>query len=215
MKELSDWRIICAPGGWVRASSGDGDTTVYMRLRQTSTGQRFNVHTVVMDSAAPISTHVWRTVPFQEVEEFANDPRGVLTGRAGDWNPPRAALLSPAGQEPLSIGELERHFGTTEELREHDAPDNPSPHPHGFFLSDVSSDPGEEPAPLTNPAGRITDDFLGDLARMYRWLVGTGRNAPATVIAEQTGAPVATVRRWVSMARKKGLLPPGRPGRAG
>lgn len=84
-----------------------------------------------------------------------------------------------------------------------------------FLVGTETTDPGEEPAPLVKPEGRITDEFLKDLARTYGWLVASKNTAPATVIAEQAGAPVATVRRWISNARQRGFLPPGRPGRAG
>lgn len=218
MKETTAWRLICAPGGWVRATRTPDATTVYMRLRGAGGGQqqRLNVHTVVMDSDSPISTHVWRYVPFQAVEEVANGLQGFLA--ATGKNPFRDVLLAPAKVEPVDVEQLERHFGTEEELAAADGPD-PVVVGNMVLVSDsgaVSTQPGDEPAPLTKPSGgRITDEFLAELAQMYRWLVATGRTAPSTMIAEQTDTPVATVRRWVSSARKKGMLPPGRPGRAG
>lgn len=190
------------------------DTTVYMQLRHSGGGaqQRLNVHTVVMDSDSPISTHVWREVPFKSVEDVANDP-SVLPGSERNWY--RDKLLEPADVVPISVADLERHFGTPEELRSADDL-NAFPMPSAMFLVGTeAADPGEEPPPLAKPEGRITDEFLADLARTYRWLVASKNSAPATVIAEQTGAPVATVRRWISNARQRGYLPPGRPGRAG
>lgn len=216
MEELTDWRLVCAPGGWVRATT-DG-VTVYMRLKDTGAGPvpRLNVHTVVMDSETPISTAVWRQVPFEDIERIANDPRGVLNREVGGWNPPRQALLTPADSQPVSIETLERHFGAADELAEHDAKENPVPHPNGLFLRGWKpADPGEEPEPLTRPVGRITDEFLADLARSYQWLVAKGYTTPSTMLSEQMQTSVGNVRRWVSMARRKGLLPPGRPGRAG
>jgi hypothetical protein len=214
MSESLEWRVICAPGGWVRVSAAGGDAIVYMQLSRADARQRLNVHVAMMRSASPISTHAWRNVPFEEIEEFANSTYGILTDEG--INPPRAVLLSPGSGDPLQLDDLDAYFGTAEELRKHDAAENRSPHVNGFWLSDLSSrDPGEEPPSLKHPGRRITDEFLTDLAATYRWLVATDHNAPSTKIAEQTGAPVATARRWVAMARKKGLLPPGRPGRAG
>lgn len=214
MTDATAWRVLCAPGGWVRATRPADDTTVYMHLRHSGAGtqQRLNVHTVVMDSDSPISTHVWREVPFKGVEDVANDP-SVLPGTGRNWY--RDTLLEPAAVEPVTVVHLERHFGTPDELRAADDPDA-LPMPHAMFLIGTeSADPGAEPPPLVKPEGRITDEFLSDLAATYRWLVASKNSAPATVIAEQTGAPVATVRRWVSNARQRGFLPPGRPGRAG
>lgn len=213
MGDSLEWRIICAPGGWIRASTAGSGATIYMQLTRAGERQRLNVHVAVMRSASPISTHAWRNVPFGEIEEFANSTGGILTD--GGVNPPRDVLLAPAQGDPLRLGELDDYFGTSEELRDHDDPENRVPHPNGFWLGDLTRDPGVEPAPLAHPGRRITDEFLADLAASYRWLVATDHSAPSTKIAEQTGAPVATVRRWVSMARKKGILPPGRPGRAG
>ena len=214
MKELTDWRVISAPGGWVRAKAPADDTTVYMHLKGTGEGpqQRLNVHTVLMESSSPISAHVWRYVPFQAVEEVANNLHGILS--AAGWNPIRETLLSPAEEVPVDISQLERHFGTAEDLAAMDGP-NPVIANNMMILSGIGEAPGEEPPPLSKPSGKITDEFLSDLARTYRWLVASKHTAPATVIAEQTGAPVATVRRWISNARQRGFLPPGRPGRAG
>lgn len=214
MTDETAWRVLCAPGGWVRATRPTDDTTVYMHLRHSGTGtqQRLNVHTVVMESESPISTHVWRDVPFKNVEYVANQA-GILPGTDMNWY--RDTLLTPATVEPVNVVQLERHFGTAEELRAADDPEA-SPMPSAMFLVGTeTTDPGEEPAPLVKPEGRITDEFLKDLARTYGWLVASKNTAPATVIAEQAGAPVATVRRWISNARQRGFLPPGRPGRAG
>lgn len=214
MEDPSNWRLICAPGGWARVTRPADATTVYMRLRGAGEGsmRRLNVHTVVMDSDSPISTHIWRDVPFKSVEEVANNLHGIL-GATG-WNPLREELLKPAAGEPVGIEQLERHFGTEEELASMDGP-NPVISNNMAILVGGTGTPGEAPPPLSKPDGRITDEFLTSLARTYQWLVASKETAPATVIAEQTGAPVATVRRWIVNARQRGMLPPGRPGRAG
>ncbi|MFJ9217885.1 hypothetical protein ACIRJL_17235 [Streptomyces sp. NPDC102383] len=210
MKDSSEWRLLCAPGGWVRVFRPADQVVVYMRLRETSntpTG-RLNVHTVVMDHEDPISTHVWRYVPFQAVEDTINS---TLTDPL--WEGVLDDFREQLDSEPIQVGKLESLFGTPEEIASLDSPD-PVITRTMFVLGD-SQDPGEEPPPLTRPAGRITDDFLSDLARSYRWLVASGESAPASVISKQTGAPVATVRRWLVNARQRGMLPPGRRGRAG
>lgn len=67
-------------------------------------------------------------------------------------------------------------------------------------------------AALRRPDDRITDEFLIHLTAVYLELAAQKR-APAPVIAEQTGAPVRTVHRWIYEARKRGHLPPGHRGR--
>ncbi|MCB5166050.1 hypothetical protein LG634_14540 [Streptomyces bambusae] len=219
MKELTDWRAVCAPGGWVRVKALTDSTTVYMRLRGSGAGpqQRLNVHTVVMDSPSPISTHVWRYVPFQAVEEAVNGEGvlGQMWDAMGESNPYLEVLLRAPHEEPVSVEQLERHFGSAEELRGADDPKDVVVPGNMIMLSGGPQGAGERPPRLSRPAGRITDDFLRDLARTYKWLVATGHNAPATVIADETNTPVATVRRWISNARQRQFLPPGRPGRAG
>lgn len=62
---------------------------------------------------------------------------------------------------------------------------------------------------LTRPGRDGTDEFYALVARAYREASAeTGR--PAPVLAEEAGVPVATVRRWIAEARRRGHLPPGR-----
>lgn len=61
---------------------------------------------------------------------------------------------------------------------------------------------------------RMTPEFLAAIAAQYNAATAEGR-PPAPPIAAAYGVPVATVHRWVSEARKKGVLPPGRRGSAG
>jgi len=67
---------------------------------------------------------------------------------------------------------------------------------------------------LIAPEGRLTEDFFKAMADVYLWVTAAGRH-PAPVIAEMVGVPVRRVHRWIYEARKRGLLPPAMPGRAG
>lgn len=71
-----------------------------------------------------------------------------------------------------------------------------------------------EPPAVTAPEGRLTDEFLKTVADAYLWMTVSGRH-PAPSIAEMAKVPVSRVHRWVCEARKRGFLPPSRPGRAG
>jgi hypothetical protein len=58
------------------------------------------------------------------------------------------------------------------------------------------------------------DAFYAELADEYRALVAvTGR--PAVEIAQRRDVPISTAHRWIKEARRRRLLPPGRPGKAG
>jgi hypothetical protein len=58
------------------------------------------------------------------------------------------------------------------------------------------------------------DTVYKTVASHYRWCVRWG-HPPAQVIAEFNDVPTSTVYGWISEARRRGFLEPGRPGRAG
>ncbi|WP_406469066.1 hypothetical protein OH738_18175 [Streptomyces hirsutus] len=209
MSTPSRWHLTYRAGGWVQARSTASGNTVYMQLRTAGPDQaaRLNVHFAAMDSDSPVSVHLWRTVPFSAVERYANEDaevRTVVSEAASIAEPPLTELRS------MFSGDGDRVERDLQVAALGTAHERASAQP----LTPVRTANGQ-PKPLRNPEGNISDEFLRDLATMYRWLVATGVTAPAPQIAEQTGAPVGTVRRWVAAARQKGHLPPGRPGRAG
>lgn len=57
-------------------------------------------------------------------------------------------------------------------------------------------------------------EFYQAIAARYRDLALVSRR-PAIEIAEIDGVPVSTAYRWIREARRRGYLPPGRPGKAG
>jgi hypothetical protein len=67
--------------------------------------------------------------------------------------------------------------------------------------------------PLKRPDRTDPETFYAAVADRYRNLV-RGSAKPAVLMAEEADVPVATARRWINEARRRGLLPPGRQGRA-
>jgi hypothetical protein len=204
MARLENWDVIYRPGGWIRARGTDEDTTVYLRVRDSGEGSsRLNVHFAAMVSEKPISVHTWRFVPFEHIEQHANQK-----------NYRRALELDPDefGGGP-ALDDLDSYFvddngeawqpAHTDRMWDGATAHGPSPR------RKVT-----EPAPLEHPGRRISEEFLRNLAAMYLWLVSSGQS-PAPEIAKQTGAPVGTVHRWIANARQREFLPPGRVGRAG
>jgi hypothetical protein len=59
-----------------------------------------------------------------------------------------------------------------------------------------------------------TDIFYQQVAEVYLELA-QGSHRPASDIADSHGVPVTTAHRWVKEARRRGFLPPGRPGKSG
>ncbi len=58
------------------------------------------------------------------------------------------------------------------------------------------------------------DTFYDAVAVAYRQLVGTS-SRPIGELAAANEVPVTTAQRWVRESRRRGKLPPGRPGKAG
>lgn len=67
--------------------------------------------------------------------------------------------------------------------------------------------------PLGNP--KRTPDFYEVVALQHTRLVDDGEPNPTARMAEISRVPLSTAQGWVARARAKGLLPPGRRGRAG
>lgn len=67
--------------------------------------------------------------------------------------------------------------------------------------------------PLGDP--KKTSDFYELVALQHGRLAGQGDLNPSATMADISGVPLKTVQGWVTRARARGLLPPGRQGRAG
>lgn len=197
--QLDGWDLAFRPGGWVRATNTTG-LNVFLRLAsvgsQNDDGAPLRVHTALLDSPQPVTARIWREVPFADIEVHARVPEI------------REVLTQPAEAENLGAAGLSRYFDRT----------SGKYRVTGFVPSSVlRAEAGEPAADFTlvrPPDGRITDEFLENLAGMYRWAVESGR-APAPLIAESAQVPTRTVHRWVSVARQRGFLPPAVQGRAG
>ncbi|XKK63930.1 hypothetical protein HFP71_16925 [Streptomyces sp. ARC32] len=180
----------------------DAGTAVYLRYETAGTSghERFDLQAVVLkaDRAEPLSGRTWRRIPFSDLEMHFQIPdvRGVLA----------ASSATPAP----SLDELDRYFDeTTDDAKV------VAMVPSGRMYGDGTPESPEGELPtIRRPEGRLTDEFLADVAQAYRWLSAAGQ-APAPVIVDMADAPVRTVHRWIYEARKRGVLPPARSGRAG
>jgi hypothetical protein len=59
------------------------------------------------------------------------------------------------------------------------------------------------------------DGFYENVAELYYWLTSDGDRGAAKRIAQANRVPATTVHAWIKEARRRGLLAPGRRGRAG
>ena len=67
--------------------------------------------------------------------------------------------------------------------------------------------------PLGNP--KQVSDFYELVALQHGKLSGQGDENPSATMADINGVALSTAQGWVAKARSRGLLPPGRRGRAG
>lgn len=67
--------------------------------------------------------------------------------------------------------------------------------------------------PLGNP--KQLPDFYELVALQHGKLSGQGDENPSATMADINGVALSTAQGWVAKARSRGLLPPGRRGRAG
>lgn len=197
--EASAWEAQAFTGGWLRLrrrvliqgevkAAGDPETTAYLRVGRNSSGG-LEVREAAMMSGGPIDASSWRDVPFS-MAALITAPFFHAGFGEDEW-------LAAGGPTLADI------------LGKHEPADG------GATVFIGPSAPGTgKLAALKAPARNLTDEFLAELADAYRELVAAKRN-PAPAIADQTGAPVASVRRWIGVARKRGFLPQATKGRAG
>lgn len=86
--------------------------------------------------------------------------------------------------------------------------------------------PGDQDGPRRRPRARIAaslrsnavrgypDAFYQAVASTYRHLSASS-SRPVAELAAANDVPVSTAQRWVKEARRRGLLAPGHPGKAG
>lgn len=203
MLKLHDWTINYWPGGWVRATDELG-SMVALQYRPVGEGAnlRLRLYTTLMTSVEPITARRWREFPLTEIESMFTLMQLTSPEQITE-------LTAPPDSEPLSMDEVMRFFEETPALK------FGAIFPTGKVIDDEVV-PRMVFTPVTRPAdGRITDDFLANVAAMYNWLVARGGDAPVASISKGSDVPVGTVHRWVAMARKRGFLPPAVKGRAG
>lgn len=133
----------------------------------------------------------------------ANHSVRVRLGQADDGRLHVAAIQIEGNDLPISastlrsvpLGRIEAHANA---------------HQHGEGRADATI-----PDELFTLDGRgRPDDFYAHVAAIYRHLVGQTKQ-PVASIAAANNVPKTTAHRWIKEARSRGLLAPGRPGKAG
>jgi hypothetical protein len=170
------------------------DSTVLVRIA-SGPGGRLVLTGLRIDGE--LSAELLRSIPLGRIEAVANaqltivDDEVVLTAAPGprDGATPRQPRPVEAGWEMTDpVGAATR--------------------PHGARWHDSRI---EQPAEVGR--GR-PDRFYQDVAGTYQDLAQRSAR-PAAEMAEANDVPVTTAHRWIKEARRRGFLPPGRPGKTG
>lgn len=158
------------------------------------------------------------------------DGRLVLTGLQVDGEPTAQVLRSiPVGRiEAAANAQLtvvdDTIVPTAPSRRHPHTPRSPRTSEQGWDTIDPArarARPPEPPAellasapPPTGGRRRHPDGFYRRVATVYLNLAQSS-SRPAAELAEANGVPTTTAHRWIKESRRRGFLPPGRPGKAG
>ncbi len=175
-----------APDGWIAVYSEGGGPTYYVRCRDDGRGG-VEIVELFIASQGRITAATLRDVPIGRIEARINgSPLLLAAARSAEEAP------DPL-RERLETGPVKSFRNMVEATNDDQYP--------------TVNQPLKRPD-RTNPAA-----FYGLVAARYLILVQRTAK-PAVEMAEEAGVPVATARRWINEARRRGLLPVGRQGRA-
>jgi len=161
-----------------------GELAVHVRLGRV--GGRLEVVGIALEGTSPITSTTLRRIPVGRIRATAID--AYLRQRAAA-NAPDAPLLNDAD---LDDDFRERRRAYWDAARQH-----------------MAEDPATERAIRV----RISPETLADVAGLYRQAVAD-HQSPVVTIMEVYGVSRGVANKWVSNARRAGLLPPTTKGRA-
>lgn len=210
--------------GWVAVDDVGLPGPLYVRVAPQPDG-RLRLVELYLDasqSGSPLAGDDLRQLPIGRIEGLVNDNADAVRARLGLPAPDLSTLASYYG---YTFGDLGREIESrdwvglsfacqfdqdayAEPLSELPSFARPSKQARAWDgVREVESD-----FRLTSgPADGLTDAFLNDVRRAYAAALARGER-PNVSIAEQTGAPLKTVQRWVWIARQRGIMPRGRRG---
>ena len=204
--------------GWALFELDDPrDLLLYVRMARNSRG-RYVVREMYLDTTeaaddVPITGSELANLPLDLVEALLNESEEVAElerKRRAGWTVPIGVLASFYATT-INPARFDR-FGWIGEQRRADLGDKAVTR-QGRGPRDEDWQPPQDRLEAL-PADGLTDEFLARVARAYSAAVARGES-PNRTIADDVGAPVKTVQRWVYTARQRGIMPAGRRGAVG
>jgi hypothetical protein len=193
-------------GGWYRVTGVGFPGPVYFRIQDIGDGRRRMTELYIDGRGAPITAGALRGFPIQWLTHRAAE----MTARAD-----RSGIAGP------DISRLAAHFAsmwTAGARARHWVRDSFEAQMPGSSVTQArmpkerldEDDENYATVSIESPAdGRLTDEFLRDVAAAYKLAINR-REPPAKTIAAAAHVSDRTVHRWVYTARKRGLMEPAK-----
>lgn len=190
-------------GGWHRIEGAEGiPGRLYVRIQEVDGLLRIT-ELYVDGQGEPISAAGLRGLPLQMLEQWAADAPAARQR----LQTPGPDLSRLAAFFSTTFGAKVKHWVADAYRAQFPQSGVPRPAEPASSAPKVARPPEVQiGAP---PGGRLTDEWLSDLARAYRAAVAR-RQPPARAIAEALGpgTSVRTVQGWIAKARDRGHLEP-------
>jgi hypothetical protein len=214
--KLLRMQISYGYAGWIRADDIDLPGPLYLRLRPDERG-RWRVTELYLDGRdAPVTGAMLRQLPLAAIESIAQkDGDDQHLARQDEYPGIQMSVMASHYATPASWPAGTPGEDWLDDMLASQIKRGGAPTPIKRARDPKIRTPMADNSPLSAPGGRVTDEFLRELARRYMALVERGERGPAVTLAKQAHVTVHAVRKWVYMARQRGILPPGRRGQAG
>lgn len=187
MRRVSDPELLVIGGGWLRVSWPDRPGYRVLVLTAEQDGRRV-VRDLIVRSVERVDSATLKGVPMGWLEGVINIEENTRA---------LAAEADESSRLSLALTEVELII------------DEMTAKPYTVSVGQSKRRPA-----LQRPDGQDPNFFYRQVAEAYTDILRRSSSI-APVMAEEAGVPVATARRWIQEARRRGFLAPARKGRAG
>lgn len=201
-------------GGWCRVDGGLGlPGRVYARMTQVD-GQLRMTELYIDGRGEAIPPAALRKFPTAMLEQWVTSirdrPDEFRWGRLVDAVGPDLSRLAAFFARGVTAREESlpktRRNWVVDSFLAQTGGSRPPRYPFDSWNGEDDEDAGEIDLELPED-GRLTDEFLSDVARAYDTAIAR-RESPAVAIGRAVDVSPRTVHRWVYTARKRGIMPP-------